>query len=688
MLPSGPVRFRHPRLISIFLIAAAVFCLYSVSLGHNFLFDEDDIILLNPVVRHFESLKQLFSVGFFQKGVGIGTVWEQYYRPLTLFTFVIDHKIWDVNPLGYNLMNTLIHVAVSALFFLLLLKIFKSHRIAFLSAFLFAVHTIHTEAVTYIASRGDLLGAAFTLSAMLLYWNENFVGAFIAYGLSTFCKESCLVMPLYLVLLDFVFIRTGWKKLFLRMLPFFGAGALYVVFRKLYSPVPMGPPTFDAHEAALRFFSMGPPVLSYLQALLVPAKFKFCESIDYAQKFFDPRVATTLAVAALFLTGWFTALRRRGAAFFGLTLFMLSLGPSLQIIHYFPEWAEHYLYVPSMGLAILLGALMREIFSTGKKSLLAAFLAVYLPFAGFIAYRTYERNSYYRDTTRYYTTLARSDSPYAYYGYINLGIQAIIKSSWDDAAIPLRTAYLMFPESECNNYNLGLYYFNKKLYERAAFHFKKAYDTPAGEHQAVNLVSEGTALTRLGRYDEAIAVYAKAQPMVPSTAAIYRDLMRANQLAGRSDEARRWAEKGLAEPELLKSPADHAALLLETALLAYLNGWDRLAGEKLDELLAKHASIPWFYDTARVLRGKITVAEYETLVQQKYPYNAKDARLYELIADVLAGRKDEAAAFIKKNRTAMEASSDDPLIIKKIFERAERAIALPSAAASAPQITV
>ncbi|HTL71459.1 MAG TPA: hypothetical protein VL404_09235, partial [Candidatus Eisenbacteria bacterium] len=163
-----PVRFRHPRAVGAFVLTAAVLCLYSVSLGHNFLFDEDDIILLNPMMRDLSRLPQFFLSGFFQQGKGIGVIWEQYYRPLTAITFALDYSVWKVNPLGYNLTNTLLHAAVAVLLFQFLIKVFKDPFIAFVPAFLYAVHTLHTEAVTYIASRGDLLGGLFTLAALLL----------------------------------------------------------------------------------------------------------------------------------------------------------------------------------------------------------------------------------------------------------------------------------------------------------------------------------------------------------------------------------------------------------------------------------------------------------------------------------------------------------------------------------------
>ncbi|HTL70428.1 MAG TPA: tetratricopeptide repeat protein, partial [Candidatus Eisenbacteria bacterium] len=512
-----------------------------------------------------------------------------------------------------------------------------------------------------------------------LYWDGLYLATFAVYLLALFCKESCLLMPLYLVLLDAVFIRTPLRRLAARLWPFAMAGAGYVLFRKLYSPVPMGPPTFDAGRALLRLFSMGGPILSYFRALLSPEPFKFCEEIEFARSWSDPAVGVTVAVFGLLAAGWLLALRRRGAAFFGLTLFALSFGPSLQIIPFFPQWAEHYLYIPSMGLAVLLGCLLREVLAAGSRAAVAVFFAVYLPFTAFVGWRTFERNGYYADTEKYYRALARSESPYAYYGYVNLAIIAIMKDSWDEAAVPLLTAHRMNPESESNNYNLGLYYFNKHNYEKARGYFRKAYETDMGEHQPLNLLAEGMCFSRLGRYAEAAELFERVHRVLPEASGVYKNLIRTYELWGRPKEALAWADRGLEAIDPARARVDHATVLMEAFVASYLNGLDADADRYLALLLEHHRQTPWFGDTARFLKGEISVEAYEQLTQDKYPYNAKDARLYALTVYVRAGRWKEVADFLGRYGPELRAKSEDPLMIDRLLGRAESAMAAGAA---------
>src|SRR3989338_2637981 len=379
ILPGG--RFRRPLFTAFFFIFSSILILYTVSLGHNFLFDEPS-----------------------------SEVWNIYYRPLTSLTFAADYFFWQANPFGYNLTNVLLHGSVGMLFFVFLRKMLNHDLAALLPALLYSVHTIHTEAVTYIASRGDLLGAVFILLTLLAFWNRHPKRALAFYGLGLFCKESVLLTPAYLLILEMSFTKAKSKEILRRLAPFAAVAVLFLVFRKYFSTAPLGPLTNDWHEAFLRFLSMGPAFLSYLQALVAPVDFKFCLTVDFANQFFDPKVFLTLFIIFLLLTGWLLALSRRGAALFGLSFFLVSLLPSLQLIHYEPEWAEHYLHLPALGLAVLLGILMKHVFQSRKRRVVFFLWAAYIPFVLFVGYRTWQRNLIYNDTELFYEWLFKSES--------------------------------------------------------------------------------------------------------------------------------------------------------------------------------------------------------------------------------------------------------------------------------------
>jgi len=673
ILTRGMIKLRYPFFIGSFLLCAVIAILYSVSWGHNFLFDEENIILYNRFIKHAALFPEIFKHGYFPFEEKSDTVWNVYYRPLTSLTFALDYHFWKANPLGYNLVNTFLHSGVSLLLFGVARKALENDWAAFFAALLYSVHTAHTEAVTYIASRGDLLGASFLLLALLAYWHRRDRAALFFYLLGLFAKESVLLLPAYLAVLDFSFVKNDPKTVLKRISPFLAAAFLFLVFRKYLSPAPLGPPTTDWVECFLRFFSMGPAFLNYLQAVAVPEDFKFCLAVDFAKSFLDTRVFLTIGIAALLAAGWLLTERRRGPAFFGMSFFLVSFLPSMQIIHYQPEWAEHYLYLPGMGLAILLGCLIKKIFEARKKTAVAIFFSLYLPFFFFISAKTWQRNAIYNDADLYYERLSKSDSPFASYGYGYKARIAIERGRWKEAIVPLKVANKMNPKQHMTYDWMGLYYFQDGDYSQALENFRKAYKY-CSFHNSKHLVKVAMTLFQMGRYPEAARTYEFIQKEHPREAELYSNLLMTYEFLGNPEKARFWIEKGLRNVN--GNDKDTAFLTMVFVRLCYRQGWDDLVHSKLDLVLQKYPDVFWYSDVVRLLKGKTSVQEFQALLKLKYTGEEfkSTARLYILMALTLNERWEELRAYVRENQNVLEAQVNDERLFEKEWERARRAL--------------
>lgn len=655
------------------LIAALVLCLYSVSLGHNFLFDEENIILRNPLIRSFTLVPELFRHGYFYFE-GRAADWQQYYRPLTSLTFTVDHFFWKFDPFGYNLTNLLLHLTVSILLFRLLALVLRSEWPAFLAAFLWSIHTIHTEAVTYTASRGDLLGAMLALSAMLLYARERKIAALAAYGLALFSKESLLLFPLMIASLEAGVLKRGWRKAVLNAAPFFAAALLFFMFRKLFSPVPLGPPSDEPPGALLRMLSMGRAFTDYLQAVLFPEAFKFCKSISFAGHFAERRVIETAALGVLLAAAWLAALRRRGAVFFGLSIFLIGLIPYSQLIHFYPEWAEHYLYIPSMGLAVLFGKALSRLplrFPARGAWLLGT---IYLLYAGFLGVRTWQRNEFYKDTEKYYRRLAESDSPYAYYGYQNLARIAIERGRWDEAVVPLKTASMIEPSSDITHNLLGLVELHALRMSEAIAHFEEAFRLSGDTKYLANA---GTALIRSGAYAESIRMFEAVWRSAPAQLSVYTNLIAACELSGDPGKARAWGEAGL--EVFRRSDREAVVLWMALARLAFRQGSSDKLEEALTRILTQCPGAFWYADLAGLWSGKITSGAFLDKVKQEYPGFESAGRMGVLIAHVIRREPEETERFYVSNREILEEhAASHPLIARELAIAKEYAKAAAS----------
>jgi len=95
------------------------------------------------------------------------------YNFLRLFYFFFNCRInyffHELNPVGYHFVNILLHSLVCLLYHRFLSSLMTSRIVPFISTLLFAVHPIHTEAVTGVVGRAELLSSIFFLFTLMIY---------------------------------------------------------------------------------------------------------------------------------------------------------------------------------------------------------------------------------------------------------------------------------------------------------------------------------------------------------------------------------------------------------------------------------------------------------------------------------------------------------------------------------------
>ncbi|XP_044290019.1 protein O-mannosyl-transferase TMTC1 isoform X3 [Varanus komodoensis] len=92
------------------------------------------------------------------------------YRPLCILTFKLNILLAGMNPFYFHAVNVVLHCLVTLVLMYTCDKaVFKDSRLAFVTALYFAVHPIHTEAVTGIVGRADVLACLLFLLAFLSY---------------------------------------------------------------------------------------------------------------------------------------------------------------------------------------------------------------------------------------------------------------------------------------------------------------------------------------------------------------------------------------------------------------------------------------------------------------------------------------------------------------------------------------
>ena len=153
---------------TIIVIILVFFCLvlYFNSLGNAFIFDDIHTIVQNQYIKNPGYLGLFFKGLYSSEPVPQGML-----RPLLMLTFVFNYLFSGLNPLGYHIINLLLHFLNGILFYSLLrfLKKDLPFGLSLGVSLLFIAHPINNEAVIYITCRSDLLVTLFVLSAFLLY---------------------------------------------------------------------------------------------------------------------------------------------------------------------------------------------------------------------------------------------------------------------------------------------------------------------------------------------------------------------------------------------------------------------------------------------------------------------------------------------------------------------------------------
>lgn len=138
---------------------------YLNSLGGDFVHDDIPAIVRNPDVRGDGGLSRLLYMDFWGEPLAASGS-HKSYRPLTTATFRLTASLVGLWPLAYHAVNVLLHAAVSAgLYVVCVQRLAMRPPTARVAAVLFSLHPVHTEAVSGIVGRADLLAGLFMLAS-------------------------------------------------------------------------------------------------------------------------------------------------------------------------------------------------------------------------------------------------------------------------------------------------------------------------------------------------------------------------------------------------------------------------------------------------------------------------------------------------------------------------------------------
>jgi protein O-mannosyl-transferase len=548
-ISGGKSRFytRIP-VMALFLFVLS-FLVYANTLGNEFAFDDKGLIIENPQINSGAPLTEIFTTNY---RFGIGFTTESLYRPLVILSYMMNSPGSDLNPRSFHLVNILLHALATVFVFLLCGIVFKSRSLSFITALLFAVHPIHTEAVANVSGRPELMTALFLVSGWYAFERgllRNRTRWFSLAGVLMFSallsKETAAVFPFMLVGVDILTGRfpgrstrdPNWLKYGIVC----GIMIMYAVLRisvlgdAVTGHVPhfVDNPVFTATASARIATALG-VLLSYIRLLIFPIGL----SADYSfnQIPVEPSLIGIFPLAGLAVLAAlaiFTITHRHRNVVLGSAI-ILFIFPYLLISNLmFPVgtiMGERLLYVPSIGFCLAVAAGFDALSRRHQTAVYGSLILLLVWFSSL----TVMRNRDWKDDFTLFTADV-SSSPRSTKIHANLGHLYRTQSRFQDAISSYRTALDIYPESVVAMRGIARTYYDLKEYELAVNWYAVAVkqEPDNSEHR----YDYGLVLSRSGQFEAAVEQLSMAITLDPSTPLPYQELGNVRLEQERFDEA-------------------------------------------------------------------------------------------------------------------------------------------------------
>jgi len=383
-------------------LLAITFLCYIRTLSFDFVYDDEILIVNNPLILSPGSIPDYFTQHLIQfvnpYAPGI------YYRPVQFLWLLLNQMLWGTSPLGWHLSVVILHTAATGCVYLLARKIVQEKAAAWLAGAIFALHPVHVESVAWAMGFIDPLFTVLVLASFLCYLEARerpdrrdwwAAGSLLFYSLAAFAKEPALVLPLLVfahAAISGAFTprparRLGWVRLRAGLVaawPYLAITAIYLAARlavlnslsRVITSLPW----------AVVIATLPRVLWSYLKLLFWPAGLSVFYDVPYVQPSEAGSVLLPTGALILVAAGLLWWARRSVAVAVAaswallplLVLLNLRAFPEGEIVH------DRYIYLASVGFALLASLAWKSLRATriqlladaGTRVLAALFLVV------------------------------------------------------------------------------------------------------------------------------------------------------------------------------------------------------------------------------------------------------------------------------------------------------------------------
>lgn len=524
------------------LACAITAVVYLATLSFGFVYDDVPQILKNPAVHSWRFMPEYFTSHVW--AAIYPTTSGNYYRPLFLLWLRLNYAIFGTNAAGWHVTSVACHVLATWLTFGIARRLTGDRLIAFLTALIFGVDPVHIENVAWISGVTDPLLACFLLGSFSVFLTSRELpppGAtnsrgtrllgvsLLLFALALLSKETAAMLPALVFAYLWIMERDegtgeGVGKRFAAAIrtsaPYLLVVLLYAVirFRALGE---WSHPTISIPWRVV--FATWPSVLwFYARHLFLPLRLSEFYPLEYVTHFSVAGVLLPLAMFATVAFAAFLLIRSlpdgtppahtkpiapspRDVAWFAAAVIVVPLLPVLDLRSLTVGDTVHdrYLYLPSLGFALLVALFIRELarrLPPGQRTILpVAFSSgIVLVFAAL----TVSQQMQWASDILLYSRGVES-APANITVRENLA-NALLEANQPAQAIPLYVDVLNHnPAFWASNYNLGFAYYKIAEYTDAETFLRRAIGiSPTDADQYIYLALAQLHLNKLSEAEE------------------------------------------------------------------------------------------------------------------------------------------------------------------------------------------
>jgi tetratricopeptide (TPR) repeat protein len=555
------------------VIAVLAFLLYSNSLRNDFALDDISAIKKNWVVKQgVSSIRTILTTSY---RFGYRQSDDELYRPLPLIIFAALWQMAPGNPFPFHLLNVILYAVTGLVLFHLLKRILGNVNplLPFIATVLFIVHPLHTEVVANIKSLDEILSFLFVLLCIrqLFIHTEkkspvNLFYAWLFFFLAFLCKEGTVVMLVAIPLILLMFANAD-KKYILKTLAVLSSAAVVFILMRAHAlggfaagkkfliqeNVLVSAPGLGVRLATIFYV-----LFLYIRLMVFPHplssdySFKELELSSWSQPL--PWVSL-LFYAGIALIA-FRLYRKNKIISFAIFFFLCTISLYSNLLMTIGSlFAERFLYVPLLGLTIVLAWLILKvfkipieasaanIFTKQNQKPIMLLLVLMIPCCDL----TVARNADWRDTVTLFSkdVVNAPNSALLHYNYANeLKAEkaekekdpAIKSAVYDSAIYHYKKALEIYPGYNEVFEQLGLAYYYRGMDSAAFEYVKKAIEAEPLRSTAYN--SLGTLYFEKAKdYQKALELYLHSVQLNPNYIDGWRNVGAAYGTLGKFDQA-------------------------------------------------------------------------------------------------------------------------------------------------------